>query len=50
MPAHSAHSFHCLAVGDHWFDDEQADHHHAPPRRRQPVEAALLAHEKGWLN
>ncbi|MFI8278081.1 hypothetical protein ACIGBH_25020 [Streptomyces sp. NPDC085929] len=27
LPANSAHSFRYLAVGDYWFDDEQADSH-----------------------
>ncbi|WP_371680952.1 isoamylase early set domain-containing protein [Streptomyces sp. NBC_01276] len=27
LPAKSAHSFRYLAVGDYWFDDEQADSH-----------------------
>ncbi|MFF3089908.1 isoamylase early set domain-containing protein [Streptomyces nojiriensis] len=27
LPTNSGHSFRYLAVGDYWFDDEQADSH-----------------------
>ncbi|WP_328786442.1 MULTISPECIES: isoamylase early set domain-containing protein [unclassified Streptomyces] len=33
LPAHSSDSFRYRAAGDHWFDDEHADHHNGTNNR-----------------